>query len=147
MKDVKAAERSVNIASSLSDMAIQQPDSLAIAAPPRRGASPDTYLRWTYRELNEASDQVARGLPQYGIQKGTRTVVMVKPSLELFALTFGLFKLGAIPILIDPGIGLRNLGLCLAEAEPEAFIGISKAHVARKLLGWGRKTIRSLVTV
>ena len=147
MKDVKAAEGSVNIASSLSDMAIQQPDSLAIAAPPRRGASPDTYLRWTYRELNEASDQVARGLPQYGIQKGTRTVVMVKPSLELFALTFGLFKLGAIPILIDPGIGLRNLGLCLEEAEPEAFIGISKAHVARKLLGWGRKTIRSLVTV
>ncbi len=147
MKDVKTEDPSVNIASSLSDMALQQPDSLAIAAPPRKGASPDTYVRWTYRELNDASDRVARGLPPYGIQKGTRTIVMVKPSLELFALTFGLFKLGAIPVLMDPGIGARNLGLCLEEAEPEAFIGIPKAHLARKLFGWGRKTIRSLVTV
>ena len=33
-----------------------------------------------------------------------------------------------MPVLIDPGMGVKNLGACLAEAEPEAFIGIPKAH-------------------
>lgn len=144
---LKTEKQQVNIASALSEMAARQPDALAIAAPPAKGASPDTYLRWTYRELNDASDQVARGLPKFGIERGTRTAVMVKPGFELFALTFGLFKLGAVPVMIDPGIGIRNLGICLEEVEPEAFIGIPRAHLARKILGWGRKTIRSLVTV
>jgi acyl-CoA synthetase (AMP-forming)/AMP-acid ligase II len=42
-------------------------------------------------------------------------------------------------------MGVRNLGRCLAEAEPAAFIGVPKAHLARRLLGWGRKTIRTTV--
>ena len=42
--------------------------------------------------------------------------------------------------MIDPGMGVRNLGKCLAEAEPEAFIGIAKAHAraAAARLGAGR---------
>src|SRR5947208_10769478 len=76
-----------------------------------------------------------------------RTVLMVTPSLDFFALTFALFKAGAVPVLVDPGIGVKNLGQCLAEAEPEAFIGISKAHAARKLLGWARASVRANVTV
>ena len=52
-----------------------------------------------------------------------------------------------MPVLIDPGMGVKNLGRCLAEAEPAAFVGIPKAHLARVALGWARKTIRTLVTV
>ena len=36
-----------------------------------------------------------------------------------------------MPVLIDPGMGIRNLGRCLAEAEPEAFIGIPRARESR----------------
>jgi acyl-CoA synthetase (AMP-forming)/AMP-acid ligase II len=72
---------------------------------------------------------------------------MVPPSLEYFALTFALFKIGAVMALIDPGIGVRNLGRCLAEAEPVAFIGVLKAQIARKLLGWARRTVRITVGV
>ena len=32
-----------------------------------------------------------------------------------------------VVVLIDPGMGVRNLGVCLGEAEPEAFIGVLKA--------------------
>src|SRR5207249_2379014 len=42
---------------------------------------------------------------------------------------------------------IRNLGKCLAEAETEAFIGVPKAHLARRLLGWGRATIRTTFAV
>ena len=44
-------------------------------------------------------------------------------------------------------MGVKNLGTCLAEAEPEAFIGIPKAHVARTALGWGKDSVKTLVTV
>jgi acyl-coenzyme A synthetase/AMP-(fatty) acid ligase len=44
-------------------------------------------------------------------------------------------------------MGVKNLGKCLAEAAPEAFIGISKAHVARLIFGWAKSTLKILVTV
>ena len=72
---------------------------------------------------------------------------MVTPGPEFFALTFALFKVGAVPVLIDPGLGVRNLKKCLAEAEPQAFIGIPKAHLARLLFGWGKQTLRIFITV
>ena len=72
---------------------------------------------------------------------------MVPPNPDFFALTFALFKTGAIPVLIDPGIGMRNLDACLAHAQPEAFIGIPRAHAARAALGWARNSVRINVTV
>ncbi len=72
---------------------------------------------------------------------------MVPPGLEFFALFFALFKAGIVPVLIDPGIGLKPLKQCLDEAEPEAFIGITRAQLARVLLRWSPKSIRRSVTL
>src|SRR5271163_4710299 len=129
-------------------MATRQPYTLAVVFPHGRDDQGRvSYTHFTYRQLNEASDQIAHGLERIGIGRGVRTVLMVKPSLEFFALTFALFKAGAVPVLIDPGMGIRNLGQCLAEAEPQAFIGIPKAHAARRLLRWARASVRINVTV
>ncbi|MFH2202818.1 MAG: fatty acid CoA ligase family protein [Elusimicrobiota bacterium] len=124
-------------------MAKRQPDTLAIAWPVAGGG----HASWTYSELNRESNRAARGLEGCGIRQGMRTVLMVKPGPEFFALTFALFKIGAVPVLVDPGLGRKNLKRCLAEAEPEAFIGIPKAHAARILFGWARRSLRRLVTV
>ena len=72
---------------------------------------------------------------------------MVRPGLDFFSLVFALFKAGVVPVMIDPGIGPRNLGQCCREAEPEVFIGIPKAVWARRLLGWGSKTVRHTILV
>jgi acyl-CoA synthetase (AMP-forming)/AMP-acid ligase II len=72
---------------------------------------------------------------------------MVTPGLEFFALTFALFKAGAVVVLIDPGMGVKSLGVCLREAEPEAFIGVPEAHLARTVFGWARDSVRLCVTV
>jgi acyl-CoA synthetase (AMP-forming)/AMP-acid ligase II len=72
---------------------------------------------------------------------------MVPPGLDLFPLAFGLFRAGAVPVLVDPGIGLKHLKACLGNAEPEAFIGVPKAHAARAALGWARPTVRTKITV
>ncbi|MEI6207622.1 MAG: fatty acid CoA ligase family protein [Desulfuromonadales bacterium] len=130
----------VNISRPLTEMARLQPDTPAIIFPQEQRSL-------TFRELDQESDRVARGLERIGISRSMRVALLVPPSPELFAVTFALFKAGAVPVFIDPGIGARNMKGCLAEAEPEAFIGIPKAHVARRLLGWGRKTMHILVTV
>ena len=130
----------VNISRPLTEMARLQPDTPAIIFPQEKRSL-------TFRELDQESDRIAAGLGRIGIGRGTRVALLVPPSPELFALTFALFKAGSVPVFIDPGIGARNMKGCLAEAEPEAFIGIPKAHVARRLLGWGRNSIRVTVVV
>ncbi len=130
-----------NIADFLPEMAARQPEAAAIICPwGWRGG------RLTYRQLEERSSGIARGLEAIGITRGVRTVLMVPPGLDLFPLVFALFKSGAVPVLVDPGIGLKHLKECLGNAEPEAFIGVPKAHAARVILGWGRATVRTTVT-
>jgi olefin beta-lactone synthetase len=130
----------VNIAAHLPEMARRQPDTTAIIFP-KKGR------RMSFSELDTLSDRIARGLIGTGICRGVRTVLMVTPSPEFFALTFALFKVGAVPVLIDPGLGIKNLKKCFAEAEPRAFIGIPKAHLARLIFGWGKDSITTFVTV
>ena len=92
----------------------------------------------SYAELDARSDAIAAGLAARGIVRGTRTVLMVRPTPEFFLLMFALFKAGAVPVLVDPGIDKRALRQCLDEAAPEAFIGIPLAQLARVLLRWAR---------
>lgn len=139
---------SANIASWLPRMAAQQPDRPAIFYPGGRDANGKRqYTHYTFAQLDEAARNIAAGLDAYGITRGTRTVLMVKPSLEFFALTFALYEVGAVLVLVDPGIGIKNLGICLGRANPSAFIGIPAAQVARLLFGWARPTLKQIVTV
>lgn len=141
--------RSCNIAARLPELARERPDQIAIRCPGRRGAGNGMAaydVTLDYRQLDARSDAMAAGLAGYGIGRGVRTVVMVRPSPEFFLLMFALFKLGAVPVLVDPGIDKRALKQCLDEAQPEAFIGIPLAHVARLALRWAPSATR-LVTV
>jgi acyl-CoA synthetase (AMP-forming)/AMP-acid ligase II len=138
---------SANIAEALRRQAEARPDGLALIVPIKRVGGRWTDRRWTYRQLNDLSDRLAAGLQRRGIAPGTRVAFMVPPSLEFFALFFALFKAGAVPVLIDPGIGLKPLKACLGEARPQTFIGVTRAQIARMLFGWGRGHIRRTVTV
>ncbi|HEV8692607.1 MAG TPA: fatty acid CoA ligase family protein [Lysobacter sp.] len=133
---------SCNIADALPRLAAQFPERIAMRCPGTRDA--DGLARYdialSYRELDARSDAIAAGLAKRGITRGTRTVVMVRPTPEFFLLMFALFKAGAIPVLVDPGIDKRALKQCLDEAQPEAFIGIPLAQFARVLLGWAKST-------
>ncbi len=122
----------VNVAAWLPLRAAEQPDKAAIVwRTSRDAAGRAVYSRWTFRELNEESDRYAHGLAGIGIVRGMRTILMVRPSAEFFALTFALYKIGAVPVLIDPGMGVRRMAACLRDVNAEAFIGIPAAQVLR----------------
>ncbi len=129
-----------NIAAHLPRMAQIQPATTAIIFP--KGNQ-----RLSFQELDRLSDRICHGLIAHNISQGTRTVLMVTPSPAFFALTFALFKVGAVPVLVDPGLGIKNLKKCLAEAQPTAFIGIPKAQIARLLFGWAKQSLTTIITV
>jgi len=130
----------LNVGKQLSTMARDRPSQAAIRDPRHARAL-------TFQQLEADSDLLASGFEQIGITPGTRAVLMVPPSLEFFSVTFALFKLGAVVVLIDPGMGIKSLGRRLGEAEPVAFIGTTKAHLARRLLGWAKGSVRLTIGV
>jgi acyl-CoA synthetase (AMP-forming)/AMP-acid ligase II len=137
-----------NIAAVLPRMAAERGEQIAMRCPGSRRL--DGLARYdltlSYRQMEDRSNAIAAGLRAIGIGRGLRTVVMVRPSPEFFLLMFALFKLGAVPVLVDPGIARSALKRCLDEAEPGAFIGIPLAQAARRLLRWSRSA-RLQVTV
>ena len=60
--------------------------------------------------------------------------LLVRPGIEFVTLVFGLLRAGMAIVLVDPGLGRRNLTCCLAEAAPGGFVAISIAQAARLLL-------------
>ncbi len=137
----------LNIAAELTEMARRQPHADAIIANLRRDSSGKlTGSRSTFQQLETHSNNIASGLLSTGISKTTRVALCLRPGFDFFAVTFALFKIGAIPVLIDPGIGLRNFGGCISQAEPSAFIGLPLVHLLRRALRWAQKTNRINIT-
>lgn len=148
MQDEMTETRVTNIVGVLDAVAAERPHQMAVIVPDRRTADGRmSYTHLTFQQLVRTSEAVGRGLLKVGMGRGTRTVLLVTPGLEFVTILFGMIRIGAVPVVIDPGLGIRNLKVCLAEAAPEAFIGVPRAHVARIVLGWGRETIKTVVTV
>lgn len=117
-----------NISHTLAEMAHAQPEAIGVVEKVFGG-----QRSWTFRQLDEYTSAYAHGLKEIGIGSRDRTVLMVRPSMDFICLTFALFRLGAPVILIDPGMGYRNLLRCIASVKPTAFIGVPKAHLFRLL--------------
>jgi len=105
------------------------------------------YSQITFAQLEKESDQLAFGLERIGISRGTRTILMVPPGMEFFVTIFAMFKVGAVPVVVDPGMGIDRMVQCLEQGRPKAFIGIEKAHVLRKLKPSYFKSVKHWVTV
>ena len=135
-----------NLCRHLQSIAQLTPKALAVAVQKHhRGAF--FYDEIDFASLEQKSNEIVYALNHYGIQRGMKAVLMVTPSIDFFALTFALFKAGIVPILVDPGMGIKNLKQCFIESSPDVFIGIPKAQLARKILGWGKNTVRFSITV
>ncbi len=139
---------SANIARHLPVMAAGQPDRPAVKIPRgrTRGGEID-YLTLTFAELDaEVSAWVAR-LRADGVQAGDRTLVMVRQGLPLIAAAFALFSLGAVPVMIDPGMGLCSFLSCVARSRPRVLLAIPFARLVSRVLPRAFRTVRIRVSV
>jgi len=125
---------SLNIADRLRRSAAKWPWRRAVVSPVSRDRlGRVTYSQVTLKQLDDESDQLAHGFRAIGVEAGQRIVLMVRPSIEFIALTFALFKVGAVIVLIDPGMGRTNIFKCLEEVDPDGFVAIPVVHWIRTL--------------
>jgi acyl-CoA synthetase (AMP-forming)/AMP-acid ligase II len=138
----------VNVSTFLTEAAQISPYRRAVVYPASRDKfGRVAYAHLTFLQLDQESDRLARGLSTAGISRGVRTILMVPPGPEFFILTFALFKAGAVPVVVDPGMGIDRMLQCLSESRARGFIGIPKAHMLRLFSRRHFSSVRTWVTV
>jgi acyl-CoA synthetase (AMP-forming)/AMP-acid ligase II len=147
----------VNVADRLATHAAQRPDAIAVAS-----MKPAAEI--TFAQLDRDATRLARGLIEIGVQPGHRMALLVKPGVEFVTLVFALLRSGATLVLVDAGLGKRNIVRCLESTSPDGFVAIPQGQALRLLLGkrfpkarlnvtvgrrwgWGGETLESLRTL
>ena len=102
----------MNIADRFTQIARIHQQKVAVKYP-RRTGNKYNYDVITFGELESFANKYANGLSQIGFNRGSKTLLFVRPSLQFPALVFALFKLGVVPVLIDPGMGKKIFWLQL----------------------------------
>ncbi len=94
----------------------------------------------SFGQLRVEVDHLAAGMQSYGITSGVRVAVMITPGIDLARVVYACWRLGAVLVLVDSGLGRQGMQDALIGARPDFLIGIDKALLAAKLLGWpGRR--------
>lgn len=131
-----------NIARHLDLAAAARPQAAALKVPHGRSRGGDIdYLTLNFAELSAEAEAWGRRLASQGVRSGDRTLVMARPGLPLIATIFALFRIGAVPVVIDPGLGLRNLLAAVAHTRPRALAGIPIAQLLSRAF---RRSFRSV---
>ncbi|MAF66175.1 MAG: hypothetical protein CMJ84_11030 [Planctomycetes bacterium] len=147
--------RNANIAGTLVEAAAARPDADAVRTVRTRGRTRERtrgraraarVSAITFAELDERSNALAGGLARRGLERGQRVCVFVRPGPDLVACAFALFKLGAVPVLIDPGMGRANVARCVERMAPRALIGVPAAHLLRRLYPRAFRTVELVFT-
>jgi olefin beta-lactone synthetase len=94
----------------------------------------------SFAELAADVRDLAAGMAASGVRPGHRVALLVPPGIELATSLFACWRLGAVVVLADAGLGARGMTRALKSAAPDHLIGIPRALVAARTLGWpGRR--------
>lgn len=134
MQEIDQDSFTPNVASRLRVVAASQPSAVAIATPVGRyrPGYERAYQTQSFADLELQTSSIAAGLQQMGIKPGQRIVMLVKFGPDFISVVFALLKVGAVVVLIDPGMGRGNLIKCLEESNPDGFIAIPAAQAILK---------------
>jgi acyl-CoA synthetase (AMP-forming)/AMP-acid ligase II len=131
----------MNIADLFFDIAAAHRNKTAVKYP-RRKRGRYRYDAVTFGELQRLADGYAGGFHQLGFRRGGKTLLFVRPSLRFPALVFALFKLGVVPVLIDPGMGRKNLLAAIEEVSPEGLIAEPEVHLLSLLFSKSFQSVK-----
>ncbi|TQK50222.1 acyl-CoA synthetase (AMP-forming)/AMP-acid ligase II [Streptomyces sp. SLBN-118] len=130
--------------------AVRTPDKPAVIHPDgdrMESAGRPAYASVSYGELATRVNACAAALEAHGIRRGTRTALLVTPGVDLLTLVFALMHVGAVPVVVDPGMGLGRMLDCIHRVGVQAFIGVPSAHILRRLRPRAFAGVRSLIKV
>ena len=90
----------------------------------------------SFADLDADVKRVAAGLSDLGITKGTRVALLVPPGIDLAVSLYACWRIGAVIVLVDAGLGIRGIGRALASANPAYLIGGTQALIAARAMRW-----------
>ncbi len=94
----------------------------------------------SWQQLDRNILDLAAGLQEAGVGRGSRVSLMVPPGVELTVALYACLRLGAVVVVADAGLGAKGLSRAVKGATPDFLIGIDKALAAASVLGWpGRR--------
>ncbi|MDH3260172.1 MAG: alpha/beta fold hydrolase [Acidimicrobiia bacterium] len=90
----------------------------------------------TFAQLHAEVRRVAGGLVELGVAKGARVALMVPPGIDLAVCVYACWRIGAVVVVADAGLGARGMSRALGSANPAYLIGIPGALAAARTLRW-----------
>ncbi len=78
----------------------------------------------------------AEALHHRGVHTGDHIAVLVSPSIDLIAVVYACWRIGAVAVITDRGLGLRGLTSAIRASRVKHAIGPAKALMAVRLLRW-----------
>jgi len=96
----------------------------------------------TWADLARRVEHLALGLVDSGVRPGHRVSLLIPPGVDLTTALFACLRIGAVVVVADAGLGLRGLTRAVRGAHPDHILGIEKAMIAARALGWpGQKFV------
>jgi len=103
-----------------------RPDTAAIIAGP---AGRESVL--TYAALVERSRRLASLFAEAGLRAGDGMAIMLPMSAELYAVIAAAWRLGVVPVFMDPNAGDAHFERCIRRYPVRAFVGTPAACLLR----------------
>ncbi|MEY3000592.1 MAG: hypothetical protein RL648_806 [Verrucomicrobiota bacterium] len=143
-----SAASSANVARFLALRAAEAPGLPALMAPTGRSRTGEIqYRTLSFAAMAARTAQLAHGLEASRISRGKRVLIMVRPGLELILCCFSLFRVGAVPVVIDPGMGLRAFLDCVRRTRPSGLIAIRSGYMVSRLFRGVFQSVRDRILV
>ncbi len=100
----------------LSEQARRSPDSIAVVDPEER---------WTYREVDEASNRLAHALIAAGVKPKDTVAIYAERNASLVIAIFGVLKAGASFLILDPAYPSARTFDYLRIAQPKGWLQVT----------------------
>ena len=101
----------------------------------------------SFKQLHKEVTLCSTYFKSKGISKGDSVLLAVKPGYQLILIAFALFHLGAVPVIIDPGMGTKAFLKCVQNTRPIALVGIPLIHILSKLFPRAFRSVKKTVSV
>ncbi len=100
----------------------------------------------SFGELEDLSARGATLLARSGLHPGDPVLFMLPISRDLYVHLVAAFRLGLVPVFIDPSAGLRHVDRSSEILRPEALIASARAHLLRAVSPAMRAIRRKFIT-
>jgi cis-3-alkyl-4-acyloxetan-2-one decarboxylase len=104
-------------------------------------------IKLSYQDLNNQVNYASHYYTCKGVKKYDKIAIFVKPGFKHFVTFFSILRIGAIPVLIDPNMGIFNIIKCLKNASISGIIGEKIINLSAQVLHYIYLNVSLIINV